>query len=163
MKPVTSASMFANGVRDLDWPTAEPGLAGSGSLRQARLAAIVDGVPMVDFPDSPLPAPIPARTTVLLEADRVGCDVLVAFMNADVESVVIVGCLLPSATPASRSVTVEGDGERLTLSADREIVLRCGEASVTLTKAGKIILRGTYVLSRSSGVNQIKGGSVHIN
>ena len=53
--------------------------------------------------------------------------------------------------------------ERLELTAEREIVLRCGEASLTLTRAGKIILRGTYVLSRSSGVNKIKGGSVQIN
>ena len=53
--------------------------------------------------------------------------------------------------------------ERLELIAEREIVLRCGEASLTLTRAGKIILRGTYVLSRSSGVNKIKGGSVQIN
>src|SRR5262245_27299472 len=53
--------------------------------------------------------------------------------------------------------------ERLELVADREIVLRCGEASITLTRAGKIILRGTYVLSRSSGVNKIKGGSIQIN
>ena len=53
--------------------------------------------------------------------------------------------------------------DRLELVARREIVLRCGNASITLTRAGKIILRGTYVLSRSSGVNKIKGGSVQIN
>ena len=55
------------------------------------------------------------------------------------------------------------DGERLIFRANEEIVLRCGKASITLTKAGKIILRGAYVLSRSSGVNRIKGGSVQIN
>jgi hypothetical protein len=53
--------------------------------------------------------------------------------------------------------------ERLELMAEKEIVLRVGDASITLTRAGKIILRGTYVLSRSSGVNRIKGGSVQIN
>jgi hypothetical protein len=53
--------------------------------------------------------------------------------------------------------------DRLVLEAQREIVLKCGDASITLTRAGKIILRGTYVLSRSSGVNKIKGGSVQIN
>jgi hypothetical protein len=42
-------------------------------------------------------------------------------------------------------------------------VLRCGQASVTLTKAGKVLIRGTYVSSRSSGVNRIKGGSVQLN
>jgi len=49
------------------------------------------------------------------------------------------------------------------ISAEREIVLRSGAASLTLTQAGKVILAGEYVLSRSRGVNKIKGGSVQIN
>jgi uncharacterized protein (DUF2345 family) len=60
-------------------------------------------------------------------------------------------------------VTVDIDGQRLQFEAKDEIVLKCGKASITLTKAGKIIIRGTYLLSRSSGVNRIKGGSVQIN
>lgn len=55
------------------------------------------------------------------------------------------------------------DGERLELRADREISLRCGKASITLTRAGKVLIRGAYLLARSSGVNRIKGGSVQIN
>jgi hypothetical protein len=55
------------------------------------------------------------------------------------------------------------DGQTLVFSAEKEIVLQCGQASLTLTRAGKILLRGTYLLSRSSGVNRIKGGSVQIN
>jgi hypothetical protein len=42
-------------------------------------------------------------------------------------------------------------------------VLKCGNASITLTKAGKILVEGTYVSNRSSGVMRIKGGSVQIN
>ncbi len=49
------------------------------------------------------------------------------------------------------------------ISAEREIVLRSGAASLTLTQAGKVIIDGEYVLSRSRGVNKIKGGSVQIN
>ena len=45
------------------------------------------------------------------------------------------------------------DGRRVEITAEEEIVLRCGESSITLTRAGKIILRGAYLLSRSSGVN----------
>lgn len=63
----------------------------------------------------------------------------------------------------SRAPELESDGERLVLTAEREIVLRCGRASLTLTRAGKVLIRGAYVLSRSSGVNRIKGGSVQIN
>jgi len=69
----------------------------------------------------------------------------------------------PEPEPAPAPVSESGNPDRLELVAEREIVLRCGEASLTLTRAGKIILRGTYLLSRSSGVNKIKGGSVQIN
>ena len=55
------------------------------------------------------------------------------------------------------------DDQRLELKAEREIVLRCGKASITLTRAGKILLRGAYLFSRSTGVNKIKGGSVQLN
>jgi hypothetical protein len=60
-------------------------------------------------------------------------------------------------------LAVQVDGERLVLTAKHELVLRCGQASITLTSAGKILIRGAYLLSRSSGVNRIKGGSVQIN
>lgn len=65
--------------------------------------------------------------------------------------------------PGEAGPGATADGERLVLKAEREIVLQCGKASITLTRAGKVIIRGAYVLSRSSGVNRIVGGSVQIN
>ncbi len=53
--------------------------------------------------------------------------------------------------------------DELLLTANQKITIRCGESSITLTAAGKIILRGKYIVSRSSGVQRIKGGSVQIN
>src|SRR5258708_5480867 len=43
------------------------------------------------------------------------------------------------------------------------VVLECGHASITLTSAGKVLIRGAYLSSRSSGVHRIKGASVDIN
>jgi hypothetical protein len=63
----------------------------------------------------------------------------------------------------SLSAQAEIDGERLELKSEREIVLRCGKASITLTRDGKILIRGTYLLNRSVGTNRIQGGSVQIN
>ena len=60
-------------------------------------------------------------------------------------------------------VEVDADGERLVVSAKEQIVLLCGQASITLTKAGKVLIQGTYVSTRSSGVNRVKGASVQIN
>ena len=55
------------------------------------------------------------------------------------------------------------DGKRIVIEGKEEIVLQCGESSITLTKAGKILIRGKYLVSRSSGVNRILGGSVQVN
>jgi hypothetical protein len=41
--------------------------------------------------------------------------------------------------------------------------LQCGKASITLTRAGKVLINGAYVSSRSSGVNRLKGGSIQLN
>ncbi len=70
------------------------------------------------------------------------------------DTLVIVGRVL------DRQPAADG---RLELAAEREVVIRSGAASLTLTSAGKAILAGEYVLSRSRGVNKIKGGSVQIN
>lgn len=55
------------------------------------------------------------------------------------------------------------DGKRLVITGEEEIELRCGEASITLQKNGKLVIRGTYVETRAKGTNRIKGGSVQIN
>lgn len=55
------------------------------------------------------------------------------------------------------------DGETLRLTAERDIVLKCGEASLTLRKDGKIVMSGTNVLTASRGPNRIKGASIALN
>lgn len=55
------------------------------------------------------------------------------------------------------------NGERIEWDAGEQIVLRCGKASITLTRAGKILIKGEYVLSSAKGSNQIKGGSIQLN
>jgi uncharacterized protein (DUF2345 family) len=64
---------------------------------------------------------------------------------------------------AAPTLSVQADGERLVIAAEQEIVLRCGAASVTLTRAGKVLIKGAYVLSSSTGYNKIKGAAVDIN
>jgi len=72
--------------------------------------------------------------------------------------------LFPTLGPARQQpLEADVDGKRLVIEADQQLVLRCGEASITLTNAGKIILRGKHLVSRSSGVNRILGGSIQMN
>jgi hypothetical protein len=69
----------------------------------------------------------------------------------------------PAPQVASPAVRVDADGKRLELEAHDEIVLRCGPASITLRRNGRVVIRGVYVESRASGRNRIKGGTVQIN
>ncbi len=109
-----------------------------------------------------------ARTTLPLRRAMIGRDVLVVFDRGDVESPIIIGIIHAdaldhgAATPAP-DVAIQVDGERHVIEAEREIVLRCGEASITLTRTGKILIKGNYILSRSTGYNKIKGAAIDIN
>lgn len=139
-----------------------------------RLVGFDDGGhPLVTFPgskggDEARTTGTPARTTTDLGAGDIGRELALMFEHGDPACPLILGRMhcpvyRPDGAPGRSELTAETDGERLELRADQEIVLRCGRASLTLTRAGKILLRGAYLLSRSSGVNRIKGGSVQIN
>jgi len=123
------------------------------------------GRPLVNFCGIESSEPIESRTTVPLGSHQVGSQVVLIFEQADRFRPIILGVLCdPTPTaPKELPLVASMDDEQLILSAKREIVLRCGKASITLTRAGKVIIRGAYLLSRSSGVNRIKGGSVQIN
>jgi hypothetical protein len=116
---------------------------------------------LVDFADNPLGRPVAARTTTSIDSAAIGGAVVLLFEDGDPARPIMVG-VVRSADDAP-AVPAEVDGERVVLSAEREIVLRCGDASITLTRAGKVLIRGTYVLTRSSGANRIKGAAVEIN
>lgn len=103
--------------------------------------------------------------------DWIDTAVLVAFEENDISRPVIIDVIRDRIAPDPSSMDLERnhlddvqiDGETITFDAKKQIVLRCGKSSITLTRAGKVLIRGAYLLNRSSGVNRIKGGSVHIN
>jgi len=125
--------------------------------------------PLVDFPGNPLDEPLPARSTAVLNEGHIGRDVALMFEAGDPERPVVIGPVLDPGKsrvepPAEQKpFDVQVDGETITLTGNKQIVLKCGKASITLTRAGKILIRGAYLLNRSAGVNRIKGGSVQIN
>ena len=125
------------------------------------------GAPLVVFPGNPVEQAVPARTTASLEYDHIGADVALMFEQGDPARPLVMGRILRPevalAPPGPQRFQATVDDQRVGLRAEREIVLSCGKASITLTRAGKILLRGTYLLSRSTGVNKIKGGSVQLN
>ena len=137
------------------------------------------GEPLIQHPESPDGARRIARSVVALTEPDVGREVALLFEGGDPEKPMVMGLLhaprmhIESAPveavgqegrdPSALPLDVTRDGERIEFNAEKEIVLRCGKASITLTRAGKILIRGAYLLTRSSGVNRIQGGSVQIN
>jgi len=70
---------------------------------------------------------------------------------------------LLAAPPAEEKLEAKVDGKRVVIEGQDEVVLRCGQASITLRRNGKVVVRGTYLETRATGTNRIKGGSVQIN
>ncbi|QRK07163.1 hypothetical protein JQX13_45145 [Archangium violaceum] len=136
---------------------------------------------LVDFEGNPA-SPLAAQTVVTLmpaiiqEAVSTHQRVVLIFANGDPGLPVIMGFIQPAvSTPLVNAVLAESeqkahepmdvsvDGKSVTIEGKDEIVLKCGQASITLRRNGKIILKGTYVESHATGTNRIKGGSVQVN
>lgn len=166
------ATVEEGAVTDLfrGWVEAKPTEIAAGlGLVVGDLVGIKDEgrTPLVLYPGQPGATALVARTIIDLCGPHIGHSVVLMFEGADPAKPIVMGILRdgkewPLAEQPSH-VEVDADGERLIVSAKQQVVLRCGEASITLTKAGKVLIKGTYVLTRSSGVNRIKGGSVQIN
>jgi Domain of unknown function (DUF6484) len=131
-------------------------------------------IPIVDYAMNPVGRPLTARSVVPLGEESINMDVVLAFEDGDPRQPIVLGTLEcrrearesapgEAAAPTIPPLHLQSEGQRLVITAQRELELRCGQASILLTSAGKVLIRGTYVCSRSSGVNRIKGGSVHIN
>lgn len=124
-------------------------------------------VPLVLYSGQHGTAGVAARTTVDLHGPHIGAKVVLMFEGGNLDQPIIMGVLRTGdgwpVTEAPGLVEADVDGERLIVSAREQLVLRCGKASITLTKSGKVLIQGSYLLSRSSGVNRIKGGAVQLN
>lgn len=128
------------------------------------------GAPLVEFPTCPSDSTV-ARSTVGLEESAIGREVALMFERGDPRRPIVMGLIQHPKKEQTESKRIEKhspieaeiDDERLVFTAKKEIVLRCGKATITLTRAGKVLIRGAYLVSHASGVNRIRGGSVQIN
>lgn len=133
-----------------------------------RLSEIEEnGQPRVHYDGIACDESLAAISTERLTDQDIGCEVALSFVEGNPSRPVILGLIqnpeIQEQSGPDKEVDVRLDGEKLTLTADREITLRCGKSSITLTRAGKIIIKGAYLSNYSTGVNRIKGGSVQIN
>jgi hypothetical protein len=159
-------------------------VAGGAPVKVGHLAAgSKPGTLLVDFPGNSA-GPLPARSLVALDEaalrDAVASrqQVVLLFENADPGLPIVVGLMAPDAGAAllgsllqqpaagpgkGKPTEARVDGKRVVLEGEHEVTLRCGEASITLRRDGKLVLRGAYIETTAKGLNRIRGGSVKIN
>lgn len=145
------------------------------TVRGNRIGRLVGwsahGAPLVDFPANPH-GPRPARATIPIpsasrEAPR---EVLLTFDEERSDRPIVIGLLEPettdhAATPSLGVTKLHAvvDGKRAVIEGQDEIVLKCGLASITLRRNGRVVVRGTYVETRAEGINRVRGAAVEIN
>lgn len=139
-----------------------------GGAQVGRVVALDGaGAPLVDYPGAPAgarPAVLAARCPWGLLEAGIGHHVVLLFENGDPARPLIVAWVeepVSEAVGAPRNLRVDGD--RFVIEASRIIELRCGEASLTLTADGKIMLKGRNLLAHAKQLNRIRGAAVRIN
>jgi hypothetical protein len=140
-----------------------------------RLLPGKSGEILVEYSGNP---PRPARLVArldrheLLRPENAGREVLLVFEQGNPERPIVVDMIeRPFADVLSHRMESNDahqrdayvDGERVVIEGRREVVLKCGEGIIVLRADGKILIKGTQLVSRSSGINRIKGGAVRIN
>jgi hypothetical protein len=98
---------------------------------------------------------VAARSLVPIAPEMKGREVAVLPMVGDPCAVLILGVLQPPTPPPGEDIRI--------LEAERELVLRCGKSSLTLTSDGRVTVRGKQILSRADGQNRVQGASVSLN
>ena len=113
------------------------------------------GAPLVDFPDNPAGVPLPALSTLALAPNAVDRPVVLLFEGNELRRPIVIGVIKsPTLTPV---VTV--DDREVVLEGKEQIELRCGKAKIVMTSDGKVLVKGTDIVSRSEEPEQGGRGS----
>ncbi len=151
-------------------PRTRHGTHDDGSTHE-RIDGVVIGV-VAPGPDDTLRVTLPIRGMEGPWAARAagdtsglcpGDEVCVAFEEGDASRPIVLGRIVARPERASTPRADDKTPKTLRLEADEQILLRCGKATLTLSRDGKVVARGSAILTRSSGPNRIKGASVQIN
>lgn len=123
-----------------------------------RVVRIDGGAVHVAFAGAPAQE-VAARSLVAVTHSDNGRAAALSFEQADPHRPIVLGLIWQGAP----TVSVDALPEKQMIVAEHELTLRCGEASITLTCDGKVLVRGAYVSTHAKGTNRIKGGSVRMN
>lgn len=110
--------------------------------------------------EAAIAAHVPRKT--MLEAIVARAAVLLDFLDGRADRPVILALLRDRIDPEGDERT-SFDLEDVTLKAPKNLVLECGESSITLNHTGRVTIRGTEVVSESTGAVKLKGAYVELN
>jgi len=136
-----------------------------------KLASVTEtGTILVDYQGNHF-GHLSAQSIVSITFEDKKKDVLLAFENNDPRLPVIIGLIQKQPVIFAKKIAIDKnenmdvvmDGERIVFNAKKEIELRCGKSSLIMKKDGKVVIRGTQLVSRASRLNKIKGAAVKIN
>jgi hypothetical protein len=137
------------------------------------LFSVRDGQPTVDFSGNPNSHPIPAIATCHLDAMHIGRQIALLFVQRDMARPIVIGVVRNGATRqhstvvvpqyASSPMKLASNNNNVVIKGTGKMVFQCGQASLSLTEQGRIIMRGTHIASYSDGVNRIRGAMVEVN
>lgn len=134
------------------------------TLTLGELVELRQGRPVVRYaggPEAGLLARVLGTLTPLGQAlPKLPCPVMLFLEGGDPLKPVLMG-LVHEQLPASGTLVL--DMERIVLQGHSEVQLRCGQASVTMRADGKVVVKGTELVSKASATNKIRGASVQIN
>jgi len=126
-----------------------------------------DGVAWVTHPG--VWEPVPARVVVSgpWVAPRLVARTTVLLLLQDDHGPVILGHIRELGqlceSASVQTTTTNAGQQNVLIEAHESLTLRCGASSLTMRKDGRVVLKGSRLLSRASQGNKIKGASVNIN
>lgn len=146
-------------------------LSDESAVRRCTRGVLVgfdhDGEALVDFPDNPYGAPVAAISILALTEKDLNREAILLFEDGAETIPILVGLRQKRADVKAQAapppLALEYEGKRLVISAEQEVVLRCGKASILLKKDGSVRIRGTEIVSRATATNRVRGGNVQIN
>lgn len=147
-------------------------------IELARIVSVdAHGDAMLRLERTPQHGVVRALSTGRLDAGCIGRLAAVAFIGGDPARPLILGMLRPEAVEAASIATVPagaaltnaslaGDAApaaRTVVEARESLVFRCGEASLTLQRDGRLVLRGKDIVSYATATHRIRGAIVELN
>lgn len=144
----------------------ESGPVESGPVVGTLLRVDANGRAWVEFPGSH--GEVLARCAVAEQAipssqDLPGSAVLLVFEAEDRHRPIITGFVRDRLVPETSAAEQRIRAAKIVLEGEQELVLSCGQGTLTMTADGRIVIKGTRLTSRASESNKVRGAVVLIN